>query len=144
VAIIGSVYSSVYASQVAGGISRLRLAPAAQSQVTSSIGGAFATAAAVGGTAGRTIAEAAGQAFVAGMHRGVIVGAVVALAGAVVALVYLPARAPEAADQGIEADEPNVFGLVEGQEGTLLLDAEVDATPTVSDMDELEAIEAPA
>jgi hypothetical protein len=50
------------------------------------------------------------------MHRGVLVGAVIALAGALVALLFLPARAPETADEGIDPAEPNAFGLTDGED----------------------------
>ncbi len=49
------------------------------------------------------------RAFVDGMHRGVLVGAAIALLGALVALLFLPARAPETADEGIDPTHPNVF-----------------------------------
>ena len=55
-----------------------------------------------------------------GMHHGVIVGVAVAVVGALVALAFLPARAPEAAEDGIEPDEPNVFDLVIGDDAELL------------------------
>jgi hypothetical protein len=54
------------------------------------------------------------------MHRGVIVGAAVALIGALIALLFLPARAPESAFEGIEPDSPNLFDLVDDQPGDLL------------------------
>ncbi len=120
VAIIGSVYSSVYASDLASRLAPLHLPGTVSTEATGSIGGAFAVAGQAGGTTGRAIAASAREAFVAGMHHGVIVGAVIAMIGGLVALAFLPARAPEAADEGVDPAEPNVFGLVEGEDGELL------------------------
>ncbi|HEY5154952.1 MAG TPA: MFS transporter [Acidimicrobiales bacterium] len=111
VAIIGSVYSSVFAGSM---VSALKASGASipadvAAQVSDSIGAALGTAKAVGGTQGQALADAARTAFVDGMHRGVIVGAAIALLGAVVALLFLPARAPESAEDGIEPGTPNVF-----------------------------------
>jgi hypothetical protein len=46
---------------------------------------------------GRALVMLANQAFVDGMRRAVIVGAIVALVGALVALIFLPAHATSAA-----------------------------------------------
>jgi hypothetical protein len=54
------------------------------------------------------------------MHHGVVVGAIVAIVGAFVALAFLPARAPESADDAIVLDEPNVFDLLPGEDAELL------------------------
>jgi len=116
VAIIGSVYSSVYAGSISSAIAGKGLPAAAEATVTDSIGGAMGVAKSVGGQAGDALAAAAKTAFVSGMHRGVLVGAVIALAGALVALLFLPARAPETADEGIDPSEPNTFGLVDGED----------------------------
>ena len=118
VAIIGSVYSSVYASQIAGRISGLHLGggrgcPGDQLHRRRLRHGGG------GGRPGRADPGRGGQPGLRGRHAPRrVVGAAVALAGAVVALVYLPARAPESADEGVfEDDQPNVFGLVEGEAG---------------------------
>ncbi len=127
VAIIGSVYSSIYASQIVTHLNGMHLSAAQSTEVSSSIGGALEQAAKIGGPTGHALADAAKSSFVTGMHHGVIVGAAVAFVGAVIALVFLPARAPEAADEGISPDEPNVFGLVEGEAGDLIEEAEAAA-----------------
>jgi MFS transporter, DHA2 family, multidrug resistance protein len=120
VAIIGSVYSSVYASSLASHLSSLHLPGAVSAEATGSIGGALAVASHAGGATGQAIADSARQAFVTGMHHGVIVGAVIALIGGLIALAFLPARAPEAADEGVEVTEPNMFDLLPGEDGALL------------------------
>jgi DHA2 family multidrug resistance protein-like MFS transporter len=66
---------------------------AAASAAKNSIGGALAVATAVGGDAGRALAGAARNAFVAGMHPAVLAAAAVALVGALIVIVFLPARA---------------------------------------------------
>jgi EmrB/QacA subfamily drug resistance transporter len=120
VAIVGSVFSSVYASHVTSDVTALHLPASAATAANSSVGGALEVATKIGGPAGQTLASGAREAFVAGMHHGVIVGAAVAIFGALVALAFLPARAPEAAEDGIELDEPNVFDLVVGDDAELL------------------------
>jgi EmrB/QacA subfamily drug resistance transporter len=120
VAIIGSVFSSVYASQISSHLSGMHLPASAASAANSSVGGALEVAGHIPGRAGESLASAAREAFVAGMHQGVIVGAVVAVVGAFVALAFLPARAPEAAEDGIALDGPNVFDLVVGDDAELL------------------------
>jgi EmrB/QacA subfamily drug resistance transporter len=120
VAVIGSVYSSVYADQMAKALAGRGVPATAASVVSDSIGGALAVAKSIGGESGQQLAATAKTAFVDGMHRGVIVGAAVALIGALIALLFLPARAPESAFEGIEPDSPNLFDLVDDQPGDLL------------------------
>ena len=91
VAVLGSIFSSAYASGFGAGLSRLPVAAAAQ--VKSSVGGAFAVAARIGGTSGRALASAATSSFVHAMDRGLAVGAIIAVAGGLVALIWLPNRA---------------------------------------------------
>jgi hypothetical protein len=68
------------------------LPTAAADTARDSLGGALAVAAHGGGSQLVTTAQ---EAFVNGMHTAVIVAAAIALAGALIALVFLPARAPE-------------------------------------------------
>ena len=120
VAIIGSVFSSVYASHIGTDVAALHLPAPASSAANSSVGGALEVAARIGGPTGQSLADGAREAFVAGMHHGVVVGALVAIVGAFVALAFLPARAPESADDAIVLDEPNLFDLVPGEDAELL------------------------
>jgi EmrB/QacA subfamily drug resistance transporter len=90
VAVLGSLLSSGYRADMDAAVSGL---PAnAADAARDSLGGAMAVAAQGGGS---RLATAAQEAFVSGMHSAVIVAAAIALAGALIALVFLPARATE-------------------------------------------------
>jgi DHA2 family multidrug resistance protein-like MFS transporter len=81
--------------------------PAAASAAKNSIGGALAVAGAAGGAAGQALGAAARSAFVAGMHPAVLAASAVALVGALIVIVFLPARAAR-----VPADIPEpVTGL---------------------------------
>jgi predicted MFS family arabinose efflux permease len=103
VAILGSILSSAYASRMTTALSGHAVPAAAASAAKSSIGGAMAVASAAGGAAGQALAAAARSAFVAGMHPAVLAGAAVALLGALIVIVFLPARATRAPDDIAEA-----------------------------------------
>jgi EmrB/QacA subfamily drug resistance transporter len=95
VAILGSLVSSSYGTRVveafrAGGVRGPGVAAARDS-----IGGAVAVAQGVGGAPGRALATAARVAYVDAMAPAVVVAGIAALIGAVIAVVFLPARAPE-------------------------------------------------
>lgn len=116
VAIIGSVISSVYAGQVGDWFAGARIPtpnPRAASDLAKGIeasknqlGGALEVAKRLGQAGldrqAADLAHVAKVAFVDGLHAGVIVGAVAALIGAVVCLVWLPARARR---ESVEAQE---------------------------------------
>ena len=111
VAIIGSVFSSQYGPAVTANLAKLPLPSEALSTAQDSIGGAFSIAARAGGNpstidtdAGRQIADAARDAFSASMGRGLLACAAIALLGALVALVFLPAHAAPV-EGAVEADE---------------------------------------
>jgi predicted MFS family arabinose efflux permease len=92
VAILGSVLSSGYR----GDMDAATAGAAAHDSLT----GALGTAARIGGATGDRLATTAQEAFVNGMHAAVLVAAGIALAGALIALVFLPSReatAPAAA-----------------------------------------------
>ena len=84
VAIMGSIMSSGYRGEMD--------AIGAGAAAHDSLSGALATAAGLGGEAGARLAATAQEAFVSGMHTAVLVGAAIALTGALVALLFLPAR----------------------------------------------------
>jgi len=91
VAVIGSVIAAAYSRDMAG----------APGGAEDSIGAAHAAATHLGGAAGRTLADTAGQAFTDALGIGLSVAACVALAGALLVLARLPARrALEPAPQG--------------------------------------------
>ena len=99
VAIVGSVLNSAYSSHAAASLTGLGApASAAHSAAQSVVAGVITAAhfpVSLQGAAG----EAVRQAFMAGVHRGSLVAAAAAAAGALVALVLVPSRpAPDAGD----------------------------------------------
>jgi EmrB/QacA subfamily drug resistance transporter len=103
VAIVGSVLSSTYGSQVGDAAANQPLPRGVAGEVENSLGFALETANRLGGPAGEALANTARSAFVDAMHQGFLVAAGVALAGAIVALIWLPARARRAAEE-LEAE----------------------------------------
>src|SRR5262245_312010 len=93
VAVVGSVFTSVYASHLADGMRGQGLPPPALDTAQEGIGNAFAVAARVGGQTGADIVATAKTAFVEAFHAGLYVGAGVALLGAIAVLIWMPARA---------------------------------------------------
>ena len=99
VAVLGSLLVSTFGSRMVEVTSGL---PAAAAEVArDSLGGALAVAQQVGGPAGQGLVDVARVAFVDGTGFAMLVGSVFALAGAVVALLFLPARAREPEDQRV-------------------------------------------
>jgi EmrB/QacA subfamily drug resistance transporter len=103
VAIIGSVLASTYGTQVGDAVAGQPLPGGVASEVENSLGFALETASRLGGPAGEALASTARTAFVDGMHQGFLLAAAVALVGAIVALVWLPARAKRATEE-LEAE----------------------------------------
>jgi EmrB/QacA subfamily drug resistance transporter len=103
VAIIGSVLASTYGTKVGDAVSGQPLPGGVASEVENSLGFALETARRLGGPAGQALADTARSAFVDGMHQGFLVAAAVALVGAIVALLWLPARARRATEE-LEAE----------------------------------------
>jgi predicted MFS family arabinose efflux permease len=91
VAILGSVLSSGYRGGMADALDGLP-APAADA-ARDSLAGAVAVAGRIGGPSGHHLLLTAQDAFISGMHAAALTAAGVALAGAIVALAWLPARA---------------------------------------------------
>jgi EmrB/QacA subfamily drug resistance transporter len=87
VAVVGSLLATRYQDRMTGALSGRPL-PAT---VKNSLGGALA-APRVGGTTGPPLIHLAKTAFISGMDLGLLTGAVVAVAGCLVALICLPAR----------------------------------------------------
>ncbi|HEX4777277.1 MAG TPA: MFS transporter, partial [Acidimicrobiia bacterium] len=104
VAVIGSVLASVYGSKVGDAIaqqSRPVPKPIADA-IKRQLGAALEVANRIGGPIGEQIASTAKHAFVGGLHQGVLVGALAAVVGAIVSLVWLPAHAREDVDLAME------------------------------------------
>jgi hypothetical protein len=93
VAIIGSVFSSLYISSLdsAGGVFA-SLPPELQQATSESVGAARVVAGQLGGDAPAFISQV-NDAFLTGLHAGSFVCAGVAAVGAVFALRFIPARA---------------------------------------------------
>ena len=92
VAVIGSAMSSVYRPRMSSLLRGTGAPAAAAEHITNSLGSALGVASRVGGEPGQLLARAAREAFVAGMQRGLLVSIGAAVAGALVAAFYLPAR----------------------------------------------------
>lgn len=90
VAILGSISAPVYAAGVRPATTALPAAAAGP--VHDSLAGAGVVAAQLPVAQGEALLAAARSAFVTGMAEAVLVGAVVAIVGAVVAFVFLPGR----------------------------------------------------
>jgi len=104
VAVLGSVLSSGYASSMEGATEAL---PAEASEAASdSVGAAHEVAADVGGSAGASLIASANDAFVDAMATASTVGAGAAALGAIIALLFLPARAKEATSTPVPAPAP--------------------------------------
>ena len=91
VAVIGSVFASLYGSRLTA-----RLPGGLPSQVTAiahqSLGAAYAVSGRVPGVLGRAVHDAATNAFIHGLSVGCLVAGGVAAAGAILAVVFLPAQ----------------------------------------------------
>jgi EmrB/QacA subfamily drug resistance transporter len=109
VAVLGSVVASGYASRIAGAL-RGGLPPASVHSAHDSVGGAVAVSQSIGGPAGQVLASAARHAYVGAMRPAMLIGMAVILAGAVVVLAFLPARATNEEAEPV----PEVAGVPEG------------------------------
>jgi hypothetical protein len=95
VAILGSLFASSYANQLRPQI------PAGVPEdiarvVTGSLAGALAVAEQLGGAVGEALVTTAQQAFVSAMSMTSVIGAVIVLAGVLVAVVWMPNRPKDA------------------------------------------------
>jgi EmrB/QacA subfamily drug resistance transporter len=95
VAVLGSIMASVYGSKILDALSGTPVPRGVREAVSGSLAGALHVAGSVGGAAGEGIALAAQRAFVDAFRVGSVVTGVVALAGAAIALLFLPARGRE-------------------------------------------------
>jgi hypothetical protein len=93
VAILGSVLNSAYAGHVLTALTRLGAPAEVAHQAGQSVVAGLVTAAHFPPALQAAAAESVRQAFTAGLHRGSAVAAAATAAGAVVALIFLPARA---------------------------------------------------
>ena len=79
---------------------------AVMTAVENSLGGALAVATRAGGAPGALLAHLAKTAFVSGMDLGLLTGSVVAIAGCLLVLAWLPARPGAAPAPGRRSGRP--------------------------------------
>jgi EmrB/QacA subfamily drug resistance transporter len=91
VAILGSILASTYASGMGDAVAGLPADTAAAA--SDSVGAAHQVAAQFGGDGGSSLVAASNQAFVDAMSTTATIAAAIAVAGALIALAFLPARA---------------------------------------------------
>src|SRR5262245_10484634 len=104
VAVLGSVFTSIYGSQMADALNGQGLPAGVVEQAKDSVGAAIQAAATLGGAAGARLVSAANSAFIDGFLASLRAGAIVTLIGLVVTLLWLPAQA-RAHDVSGQADE---------------------------------------
>jgi hypothetical protein len=92
VAVVGSVFSSLFAPAVAKAFAGFGLSSAQVNEASSSMQAALATTAHLPAEARPGVIAQINEAFMTGFHRGCFVIAGVMVALAVAALVYLPGR----------------------------------------------------
>ncbi len=101
VAIVGSLLSTRYQDRITAALAPFHVPHAIAETIRGSLGSALAVAAQLGGVTGRLLAQFARSAFISGMDLGLLVSAIVALCGALFALLTLPSRS---ASERREAD----------------------------------------
>ena len=109
VAVIGSLVSSLYSSEVDGSL--VGLPTKAQASAEESVGTASAIAAHLPRDAGSNLLATAGEAFTQAMGTGLLVAAALAAATAVIVLRFLPAR--ELVAEQAEGAEPSMPPLAD-------------------------------
>lgn len=99
VAILGSILSSGYTSNLGGAVSGLP--ESARHAAEGSLAGALGVARQIGGTQGAALVDAAKTAWADGLHLSLMIGAGIVLFAAAIAARYLPRKA----DDGLVHDE---------------------------------------
>jgi hypothetical protein len=92
VAVLGSIMASVYGGRILDALSGTPLPAGLRDAAGDSLAAALLIAGRIGGAAGEGIARSAQDAFVVAFQIGSMVTGAVALAGAAIALLFLPAR----------------------------------------------------
>ena len=121
VAVLGSIMASVYGGRILDALSGTPLPAGLRAAAGDSLAAALQIAGGVGGAAGRGIALAAQDAFVQAFQIGSVVTGAVALVGAVIALLFLPARSRQEEPISITLEGapigPRLESVVERVEG---------------------------
>src|SRR6185503_10686833 len=111
VAVIGSIYASLYGSRLTASLPA-GLPHGVSAIAHQSLGAAYAVSGRVPGALGRAVHDAATNAFIHGLSVGALVAGGVAAAGAILAVVFLPAQpvspavTPPSAPAASPAGEP--------------------------------------
>ncbi|MCU1388479.1 MAG: drug resistance transporter [Ilumatobacteraceae bacterium] len=131
VAILGSVFATVYRPGIADRVASLGLAGDQLSKAQDSIGGAVQVAGTLPSESARLLIASAKAEFVNGMHLAIYVGVGVIAVAAIIVFAYLPARARDATDQvtGMPVDPR----LVAAMDRDLTIAATTSSTPTIAE-----------
>jgi hypothetical protein len=114
VAVIGSIASTRYQDHMTAALEGRHLPTAATHAILGSLGGAVGVAHAVGGATGTLLADTARAAFMSGLGVSFLVGAIVALGGLSMVLVYLPSSPAEAAQDPDAIDSEDTEPVLSG------------------------------
>jgi hypothetical protein len=90
VAVVGSLLSTRYQHRISGTLAPYHVPQAVVETIRGSLGGALGVAKQIGGATGQLLTQFAHSAFISGMGLGLFAAAIVALAGALFALLALP------------------------------------------------------
>jgi EmrB/QacA subfamily drug resistance transporter len=107
VAVLGSIMASVYGGRIADALSGTPLPAALRTAASESLAAALQIGERVGGRVGAGIATTAQSAFVHAFQIGSVVTGGVALLGAAIAFLFLPARSAEPTERS-EAEEISI------------------------------------
>jgi len=110
VAVLGSILSSGYTSNLGGAVTSL---PAATRQVAQgSLAGALGVAHQIGGTQGAAIVDAAKSAWADGLRLSMVIGAGIVLLAAIISALYLPGKPGGVSSEAIDFDGFDEFAGV--------------------------------
>jgi MFS transporter, DHA2 family, integral membrane protein len=102
VAVLGSILSSGYTSNLGGAVTGLP--EAARNAAEGSLAGALGVAREIGGTQGAAIIDAAKSAWTDGLQLSMFIGTAIVLVAAVIAARYLPGKVGSSTDEAIDLD----------------------------------------
>lgn len=115
VAVLGSVFSSIYRPRVRDSLASTALPGDAVDAASDQIGAAASIAERIGGDAGQEVFDAAAGAFTDGMSIAFILGAGALTLGAVIVARFLPARARDALEPVDDAASATLAGSRDGE-----------------------------
>lgn len=121
VAVLGSIFASYYVNHIGAAVAVLP--PEAAQAARDSIAGALHVAQTMGGEQGAMISSVAMQAFVDAKNVAVVVGAVIAGFGALVAALFLPAKARPGEDVAVGSGHEDAESVFVGPQRAVELDA---------------------